>query len=164
MITKEQLEWSLVRECDITVHLFGKIAPDAYDYRPSPGVRSTAELLRYLAMCGIGGIRWFESGNLDVWKEHQARVADMAPAAFPDEMNRQKREIQEFFAATDEATLRTKEARLPTGDRMPLGAAIMNGPGKWLTAYKLQLFSHAKASGASQIGTANAWAGIDWPR
>lgn len=163
MITKEQLESALVHECDITVHLFGKLTPEGYDYRPSPGVRSTTELLRYLAMCGIGGIRWFESGSLDVWKEHQARVADMGPGAFPDEMDRQKREIREFFAATSEETLGTKEAKLPTGARMPLGAAIMNGPLKWLAAYKLQLFSHAKANGA-EIGTANAWAGIDWRR
>ena len=164
MITKEQLAWSLVRECDITQHLYGKLGPDAWDYRPSSGQRSTAELLRYLAMCGIGGIRWFESGNLDVWKEHQARVADMAPADFPDEMNRQKREIEEFFSNVSVELLATQEARPPTGDKMPLGAAIMNGPLKWLAAYKLQLFLYAKATGAAQIGTANAWAGIDWPR
>ena len=162
MITKEQLEVALTHECDIAIHLFGKLAPEAYDYRPSPGVRSTTELLRYLAMCGIGGIRWFESGNLDVWKENQARVADMAPEEFPEAMQRQKREIQEFFAGTGEETLRTREAKLPTGAKMPLGAAIMNSPLKWLAAYKLQLFSYAKANGAPEIGTANAWAGIDW--
>ena len=164
MITKQQLEAALVKECDITIHLFGKLTPESYAYRPAEGVRSTAELLRYLAMCGIGGIRWFEAGSLDIWKEHQARVAEMPPEAFPDEMNRQKREIQEFFAGTDEEVLRTKDAKLPTGDRMPLGAAIMSGPMKWLAAYKLQLFSYAKATGATDIGTANAWAGIDWRR
>ncbi len=42
-----------------------------------------------------------------------------------------------------------------------LGLAILNGPLKWLTAYKLQLFLYAKACGA-EIGTANAWAGMDW--
>lgn len=162
MITKEQLESALTHECDIAVHLFGKLTPESYDYRPSPDVRSTAELLRYLAMCGIGAIRWFESGSLDVWKEHQERVAGMSPDEFPEAMQRQKREIQEFFAHTSEEVLRTKEARLPTGAKMPLGAAIMNGPLKWLAAYKLQLFSYAKANGATGIGTANAWAGIDW--
>ncbi len=162
MITKQQLESALTHECDVVVHLFGKLKPESYDYRPSSGVRSTTELLRYLAMCGIGGIRWFESGSLDTWKEHQERVAGMAPEEFPAAMQRQKREIQEFFASTDEEVLRTKEAKLPTGAKLPLGAAIMNGPLKWLAAYKLQLFGYAKANGATDIGTANAWAGIDW--
>ena len=164
MITREQLAWAMTRECDITQHLYGKLGPESRDYRPTPGQRSTVELLRYLAMCGIGGIRWFESGSLDVWKEHLARVAEMPAEQFPDFMNRQKREIEEFFASTSEETLATKEARLPTGDRMPLGAAIINGPLKWLAAYKLQLFLYAKITGATQIGTANAWAGIDWPK
>src|SRR5688500_5969757 len=161
MITKEQLEGGLTHECDVVLHLFGKLTPESYDYRPSSGVRTTSELLRYLAMCGIGGIRWFESGNLDAWKEHQARVADLAPEGFPEAMRRQKRVLQEFFASTDDETLRPKDARLPTGAKMPLGAAIMSGALKWLAAYKLQLFSDAKANGA-EIGTANAWAGIDW--
>lgn len=162
MITREQLAGALTRECDITRHLHGKLGPASWDYRPTPGQRSTVELLRYLAMCGIGGIRWFDSGSLDVWKEHLARVAEMKAEDFPDEMNRQKREIEEFFRATSEETLATKEARMPTGDRMPLAAAIMNGPLKWLAAYKLQLFLYAKITGAADIGTANAWAGIDW--
>ena len=162
MITREQLASAMTRECDICVHLFGKLGPESYEYRPSSGQRSTVELLRYLAMCGIGGIRWFDEGNLAVWKDYSARMAGMSPEAFPEEMVRQKRAIEEFFAATSEETLTTKEARLPTGDRMPLGAAIMNGPLKWLTAYKLQLFLYAKFNGATEIGTANAWAGIDW--
>ena len=162
MITRDQLAWSLTRECDITLHLFGKLTPAAYGYRPSPGQRDTVELLRYLAVCAIGGIRWFDSGSVDTWREHVARVSDMPPERFAVEMERQKSEILAFFAATTEETLATKEARLPTGDRMPLGAAIINGPLKWLTAYKLQLFLYAKATGATEIGTANAWAGIDW--
>lgn len=164
MITKDQLASSMTRECDIAIHLHGKLGAESWDYRPTPGQRSTIELLRYLAMCGIGGIRWFSEGRLDLWKEHQARVAEMPREAFPDEMRRQKREIEEFFAGVTEETLATKQAKLPTGDTMPLGAAIMNGPLKWLTAYKLQLFHYAKVTGASEIGTANAWAGIDWRR
>ena len=164
MITKEQLASSLARECDIALHLFGKLGSDSYDYRPSSGQRNTTELLQYLSMCGIGGIRWLAEGRLELWNERVAKAADLAPAKFPEAMKQQKAEIAEFFAKTDESVLATREATMPTGDRMPLGAAIMNGPLKWLTAYKLQLFLDAKASGATEIGTANAWAGIDWPR
>ena len=38
--------------------------------------------------------------------------------------------------------------------------AIMSGPLKWLTGYKMQLFLYAKATGA-EIGTSNAWGGYD---
>lgn len=163
MITKQQLASSIATECDIAVHLFGKLGPDSYDYRPSPGQRNTTELLQYLSMCGIGGIRWLEQGRPKVWKEHVAKAADLPPAKFVEAMQQQKAEIAEFFTRTDASVLATREATMPTGDKMPLGAAIMNGPLKWLTAYKLQLFLYAKATGATEIGTANAWAGIDWP-
>jgi hypothetical protein len=49
---------------------------------------------------------------------------------------------------------------MPGGGELPLGAALLNGPFKWLTSYKLQLFLYAKANGAA-IGTVNAWAGMD---
>ena len=58
----------------------------------------------------------------------------------------------------------TRQARLPTGVIQNLGLAVINGPLKWLSAYKLQLFLYAKATGARDIGTSNAWAGIDWKK
>jgi hypothetical protein len=57
--------------------------------------------------------------------------------------------------------LETQMAPLPGGGTRTLGLAILEAPFKWLTAYKLQLFLYAKATGASAIGTANAWAGVD---
>ena len=62
-------------------------------------------------------------------------------------MTRQKQAIEQFFASTSEATLETKEAKMPGGGTLPLGAGIINGPLKWLAAYKLQLFLYAKATG-----------------
>ena len=44
---------------------------------------------------------------------------------------------------------------------LPLGAAILNGPAKWLAAYKMQLFLYAKASGAPELKTSNLWRGAD---
>ena len=152
----------MTRECDICLHLFSKLSPDAYDYRPSDSQRTTLELLRYLAGCGIGGLRAMANSDWKLFSEELARNQDMAAEDFPAAMTRQKHAIEQFFVSASEAALETKEAKMPGGGTLPLGAGIINGPLKWLAAYKLQLFLYAKATGAHQIGTANAWAGIDW--
>jgi hypothetical protein len=77
-------------------------------------------------------------------------------------MDRQKKEIKEFFDSVTERDLETRDATLPIGGTQLLGLAILDLPYKWLPAYKLQLFLYAKATGTSDIGTANAWMGIDW--
>jgi hypothetical protein len=162
VITKDQLAASLTRECDICRHLFTKLGPAAHDYRPSPGQRSTTDLLRYLSYCGIAGVRSMAEKNWKIFAERAERAKEMPAAEFPAAMDRQKREIEAFFESVSDQTLGTQEAQVPGGGTLPLGAAIMSGPLKWLTAYKMQLFLYAKATGAD-IGTVNAWAGIDRP-
>jgi hypothetical protein len=161
MITKEQFAQSMARECDIVVHLFSKISPDAYDYQPSPEQRTTTALLRYLAVCASAGIQCMVHSDFKLFAGYTERVKDMPAAEFPAAMERQKQEILDFFASVSEETLLTQEAPVPGGSRMPLGAAILNGPMKWLAAYKMQLFLYAKASGAAQLKTPNLWRGTD---
>jgi hypothetical protein len=162
MISKQQLGEAMVRECDICLHLFGKLRPGALEYRPSPGQRSTAELLRYLSVCGIAGVRAMANGDFKLFREALARVQDAPADAFPAAMEEQKADLRAFFETVTEETLERQQATLPGGGAKPLGVAILEGPLKWLTGYKLQLFLYAKATGAHDIGTANAWAGIDW--
>lgn len=162
MITKEQLAAAMTRECDIAKHLFTKLGPDSTEYKPTPGQRSTLELMRYLSICGIAGIRCLDESNWKLFGEYVERAKGMKSDEFPAAMDRQKREIEDFFSSVTEKTLETKDAGLPIGGTLKLGEAIMGLPLKWLAAYKLQLFLYAKATGASEIGTANAWMGIDW--
>ena len=161
MITKEQLAQSMARECDIIVHLFSKMSPEAYDYQPSPEQRTTLALLRYLAVCASAGIHCMVNSDFKRFGGYTDRVKEMPASEFPAAMARQKQEILDFFASVSEETLRTQEAPVPGGAVMPLGAAILNGPAKWLTAYKMQLFLYAKASGAPELKTANLWRGTD---
>ncbi len=161
MVTKEQLAAAMTRECDVCVHLFGKLTPDAYAYRPSPAQRTTLDLLRYLSICGIAGLRCMAEQNWKLFGEFAARSKEMAAEDFPAAMERQKAEITAFFTAVDEHTLETQSAPLPGGGTALLGLAILNGPFKWIAAYKLQLFLYAKTTCAPDIGTANAWHGVD---
>jgi hypothetical protein len=164
MITKDQLVASMLHECDIIEHLYSKLPHGSLDYRPSEKQRSTLELLRYVAMCGIGGIRSLNEGNWRIFNEYAKDLERMSPDGFPAALKRQREEIRAFFESVTEDDLRTREAKLPAGAIQPLGTALINGPLKWLSAYKLQLFLYAKASGARDIGTSNAWAGVDWKK
>jgi hypothetical protein len=164
MITKDQLAASMLHECDIIEHLYKKLPYDSFDYRPSDQQRSTLDLLRYVAMCGIGGIRSLHEGNWRIFNEYAKALESMGDDGFPDALNRQREEIRGFFESITDEELSTRQAKLPTGVVQNLGLALINGPLKWLSAYKLQLFLYAKATGARDIGTSNAWAGVDWKK
>ena len=162
MITKLQLQQSLLHECDVCLHLFGKLDASSREYRLTPKQRSTLELLQYLSFCGIGGMRCMAEANWKLFGELAAASKTMTIEEFPERMRGQKAAIEAFFGSVTETELSTREVKLPGGGTQPLGLAIMNAPLKWLAAYKLQLFLHAKATSAPEIGTANAWRGIDW--
>ena len=162
MITKAQLQQSLLHECDVCLHLYSKLDASSWDYRFTPRQRSTLELLQYLSFCGIGGIRCMAESNWKLFGELAAAAKAIPVEEFPDRMRGQKAAIEAFFDSVTEAELASREVKLPGGAVQPLGLAIINAPLKWLAAYKLQLFLHAKATSAPEIGTANAWRGIDW--
>lgn len=162
MINKDQLAESMLRECDILIHLYTKLPEGALEYQPSAEQRTTLALLRYLAICATAGIRCMVQADWKLFREYGERVAEMPAADFPAEMERQKKEIADFFASISEETLATQEAPMPGGGvKLPLGVAILNGPFKWLAAYKMQLFLYAKAAGATQLKTSNLWRGTD---
>ncbi|MBA3657890.1 MAG: hypothetical protein H0W69_11125 [Gemmatimonadaceae bacterium] len=153
----------MTKECEIALHIFEKLPADSYEYRPTGNQRNTTELLRYLSVCGIGGIRWMDAGDYKIFMTMLDATRHMKPEDFPREMQKQKSEIEKYFAEVSEEKLATQQAGVPGGGTVPLEVALMNGPLKWLTGYKLQLFAHAKSAGNESIGTANAWAGIDRP-
>lgn len=164
MITKDQLAASMLRDCDILLHLYGKLRPEDADHRPSERQRSTLELLRYLSICGAAGIDCMAHADWGRFKAFSERAKEMAFDGFPAAIERQKAEIEAFFQSVSEETLETQEAPLPGGRGVStLGAAIFNGPQKWLAAYKLQLFLYAKACGGMELGTSNVWGGMDMP-
>lgn len=161
MITKTHLLESLHHECTVAQHLFTKLSPDSFDYRPSATQRSTLELLQYLSVIGIAGATCMVENDWKRFGPFSERAKTMAPDGFLAAMDRQKAELTALFDSLTDERLASQQAPLPAGGTQPLAAALMNGPLKWLTAYKLQLFLYAKATGATNIGTANAWRGTD---
>ncbi|MGB7211297.1 MAG: hypothetical protein WBC97_01605 [Gemmatimonadales bacterium] len=149
-------------ECDIAIHLHSKLTPQAADYRPSPDQRSTTELLRYLSICGIAGTTSMVQADWKLFAAFRERSAALSVADFPAAMARQKDELTALFVKITPEQFATQQAPMPGGTvTLPLGIALLNGPLKWLAAYKLELFVYAKASGAHDINTSNAWRGMD---
>lgn len=162
MSARDHLRDSVLFECDIATHLHGKLPDGALDYRPTPDQRSTLELLRYLAFCGIGSARAMADGEWATYKAWSEKTSDMAAEDFPRAMAEQKEALRELFDGLTDEQLGTVESTLPWGEKVPLGRALAETTLKWLAAYRMQLFLYAKAAGNHDIGTANCWAGVDW--
>jgi hypothetical protein len=99
--------------------------------------------------------------NWDLFGRYSERAQRMAAPQFPAAMDEQRAELKQLFDSLGDADLLERQGLLPGGGLQPLGAALLQGPAKWLTAYKMQLFLYAKATGAADIGTSNAWGGVD---
>jgi hypothetical protein len=162
-MTKDDLLALMLRECDICIHLHGKIPADSMEFRFSPPQRSTAELLRYLSVVGLGATRAMVANSWDPYRALAKEAETLDPAEFPAAMERQKDGLRGLFAELTEKDLAEKQFELPWKQVQPLGLAVLALPYAGLVAYRMQLFLHAKASGNAAIGTANCWAGMDAP-
>ena len=161
MITKEELLEAMQRECDICIHLHGKIPEGGVDYRPSEKQRSTLELLRYLSFVGLGMSRSLAEGDWAPYTALGQAAEGVAAEDFPAAMAKQKEGLGAFFATLTDADLQERRATLPWGEEYPLGRALMEMPYACLVAYRMQLFLYAKAAGNDAITTPNCWAGVD---
>lgn len=164
MITKTDLLDVLLKDCDICVHLYGKLPKGALEYRLSPSSRSTLELLRYLAHAGASGTHAMIEGNWNAFTAADKRTSTMRAEEFPAAMAAQKQELTKLFAGISNAQFDEQPAKLPTGETVKLGQALLMAPVRWMTAYRMQLFLHAKAAGNNELWTPDNWAGKDMPR
>ncbi len=163
MPTKDLLLESMLRECDLCIHLHGKIPPGTEGFRFTPGQRSTLELLRYVSVLGPAIVRSMLANSWDPYKALSEESKSMEFAGFPAAMERQKAALRETFAGITDGDLADREFTLPWGATRPLGQALLELPYASLVAYRMQLFLHAKAAGNGSIGTANCWGGMDAP-
>ena len=163
MISKEQLVASMCDEMRIVRHLARKVPAHALGWRPTPGQRSTIELLRYLSTAAIDLAREVASGEWDV-----TRVTGKAPTRLREEdfdaaMARQEKDLRELLAPFDDRAMAERRAILPTGAATTLGHALLEVVLKALVGYRMQLFLYAKASGNASLTTLDCWFGVESP-
>lgn len=163
-MNKDQFLKSMLHEINVAKHLFAKLPPGSYDWRPSPGQRSMTELLRYLTYCGIGIAKAAYTGSFDAVKPYREEAATMPAERFPQAMDRQAAALEEFLAGVSDADFQDRDVSLPPIMVGKLGEALVNASLKFLAAYRMQLFLYAKMTGARDLDTWDCWRGMTNPQ
>lgn len=161
MLGKDNTLELILKECDIVLHLYGKIPAGGMDYRPTPEQRSTLELLRYLSYCAIGGARAMAEGNWEAYHVYAKEGEALAAGDVPTAMERQKSELRKFFAGLTQEQVETQTATTPMGEEMSLEKALVTMPLHWMIGYRMQLFLYCKQAGNADIWTPDCWVGVD---
>lgn len=162
MMSKNELIASLTRETEVCKHLHSKMSADQADYRLGEGMRNNLELLQYLTFCAEGPAHAMISGDWSGIMQYQERASQVTFESFPSAMDSQLEATKSMISDLSDEDL-ARESVLPWGDTITVGAGLIDMSLKFLTAYKLQLFCHLKANGQTELGTMNAWLGMDAP-
>jgi hypothetical protein len=160
-MTKRQFLDSCLHEIGVIKHLAGKVPEAALDWRPTPGQRSTRELLQYLTTCAIVPAQALVTGSWAHAEAMEAASAKVDPDIFAQAMDVQARALEELMDRVSDEDLAERDAYMPWGARCRLGEGIVNTALKTLVAYRMQLFLYAKESCAPRLGPSNCWIGVD---
>lgn len=166
MAFKEYLSEAMIRDLTVCQHLYEKIPEGSLDKRPREGMRSTRELLHYIAFIGSSSVEtylnsgWAKEENIARMKAVRENTNKMEPGEFVAVLESEKKKIAELFSRLTDEDLLTVETTQPWGQKVKLIEALVNNSLKYLAAYRLQLFIYAKMWGAD-ISTPNAWRGVD---
>ena len=163
MFSRDDFLQSVSHMINVCKHLQTKLPEGSDDYRLCDSMRSNVELLRYLSWCASGPIDALIHGDWGVIQRYQEAAATMTAAEFPEHMDRQLARVHELLEPLTDEDLRTRDATLPWGATVKLGKALVDTSIAFLSAYRFQLFCHAKTGGASELTTMNAWLGTDKP-
>lgn len=158
MITKEQYIESLVFELKVIRHLASKVDSQHFEYRPTSNQRSLHELMQYISYVfasGVDAIKEGGTGPFTTWSESTPKVT---LDNFDALMEKQEQHIRTTIPTFTEEML-SEEVDLY--GRQTRAMHLLNGPLKWATAYKMQLFLYLKQTGQEHLNTMNLWAGMD---
>lgn len=159
---KQHLLQNIEREIVLLKQLAPFIEEKDLDFRPAEKVRSTYELMQYLSTIGVTMFHWFTEGMTQEYRDKNTALRQsLTLANFSERLDEQWLGIQKYMEKISEEDLNSKIVELPTKEKMVLGAAIINAPIKWLTAYRMELFVYLKMNGKDQLGTREAWVFAD---
>lgn len=161
MLTKQQFIDSCKHEAKVITHLAGKLSPKQWEYKPTPGQRSALELAQYLSQAALSATTYAITGNWDHSDAMEAQAEKLAPRDVGPAMQKQIASVESLIAKYSDADLQKTKTKTWAGVECSLGEGLLNMVLKVLVAYRMQLFLYAKASGSTQLGTMDCWAGVD---
>jgi hypothetical protein len=155
----------LLRAIEREIYLAKQLAPfideSKLDFRLSEKTRSLLETMQYLSTIGSVMMQFYDSGmTKEDWANTAEKNKSVTLQNFAARMDEQQKIIQSYFEKISDDDLLNKEVELFWKEKMPLGLAIMQGPVKWLTTYRMELFKLVKLSGKPEISTKEAWTPI----
>ena len=166
MITKQEFIDSLCFELQVIRHLGEKVKIETFEFRPTTKQRSTHELLHFLCYIFGAAIDNVKESSLavpDNWKSAAEKWKSQLPEVtlenFSELIKIQEDHIQNVVGAMSETEL--GESITLYGRERTRAMHLLNGPLKWASAYKLQLFMYLKMNGQEHLNTMNLWAGMD---
>lgn len=156
---KEHLYTNMERELLLLKQHASLLQEEELNYRTTDKTRSTIELMRYLSGVGATMLRWYIDNDLtrEEWEKINTYRNTLTVENFPARIDEQIALIRGYMDRISEEDLLHKVVEMPNKEKLPLGAAIIMGPIKWLATYRMQLFNHLKANGRLDMGTADAW-------
>jgi hypothetical protein len=157
MYSVEQFARAYRKEALVCINLYGKIPAGGLDYRPTPGQRSTLELMRYLSYGPYNVARRIVAGDWSIGMPANEATKDMPASDFPDRMLWQANEVERIVKSVPVTSLINDEMTFPWKETLKKGEALVAYPLKWATGYRMQMFLYLKAAGAHQLGFAEAW-------
>jgi hypothetical protein len=146
MSITESILTACLQDLSICQHLYTKLDPEKAHWRPRENMRSTLELFQYIASI------YYVTNPIDRKKYPEA--SSITFEEFPNLIEERKNELQRMFLDITDSHL-TEGSKDETGIFNNL-TYIM----RVLTAYRHELFLHAKMCGAN-IYTSNNWRGHD---
>jgi hypothetical protein len=160
---KEHLIWNMEREITLLKRMIPLIEEKDLSFRPTEKVRSTYELMQYLSEIGSTMMHWYLVGMTPEFREKIGeRRKSLTIANFAERLDEQAANIRKHFESVTEEDLQKKMVEMPSKEKLALGAAIINGPIKWMATYRMELFVYLKICGKDHISTREAWV-IDQP-
>ena len=131
MTFKDYILEAMVKDLTVCQHLYEKIPAGSMDKRPREGMRSTRELLSYLAYIGSGTVEtyihggWSKEENIARMKTVRDTANMIDPENFVAALDEEKRKITEAFAKLTDEDLLTIETTQPWGTKVKLVEALL---------------------------------------
>ncbi|MHC4938723.1 MAG: hypothetical protein ACYTHK_07120 [Planctomycetota bacterium] len=155
MLTPEQFVASCAHETHVIKHLATKVKD--LDYRPTPGQRSMLELMQYMTVMALPPMAYLADGNWDRAPSFGEGIDQITPETFADAMDLQLSRVKEMCPRDGF----DNETAMPWGAPCTVGEFLVNAVIKAYACYRMQFFLYCKAAGATDLGPAQCWVGVD---
>ena len=163
MLTLDQFLAGCAHETRVIQHLATKIPAGGLDYRPTPGQRSMAELMRYMTRMAVEPMARAVDGDWSRGPAFEEEAEAVELGDFAAEMDVQMDLMRAEAEKLRDRDLTAEPCSMPWGAPCTLGEFLVNAVGRTYTAYRMQFFLYVKAAGAHDLGPAQCWVGVDLP-